>query len=204
LAEAIERYHGAELHLARARQAKERIGWEWHAADRALRSAQRALSEAEATAPSARLRTLMGEPVAEGVVTVEQLERAVTEAQRALEAADKDDALIAAEISRAEDALDRARYGRQVAAGAVIAASPGVASLIDDLHAARRRIATVSEALSAIGVMAPDGTPTYWSDIRQDDNLPDIAPRDQWRAAIERLFTDPSARLPGDLEAAAA
>jgi chromosome segregation ATPase len=202
LAEAIERFDRAVAHLDRARQAKERVEAEWHAASRAVSAATRSLSEAEATAPSRRLSELLGDAPADGAVTIERLRQNIADAQAGVDAATADDRLIASEISRAEADLDLARRARSAAAGAVLKASPGVAALLDQLHAARRHVATVSAVLVAIGALVPEGTPSHWSARRPDDDLPDLAPQHEWRTAIQALLFDADAALPDDGQAA--
>jgi hypothetical protein len=202
LAEAISRFEAARQHLDRARQAKERVEAEWHAASRAVSAATRSLSEAEATAPSRRLSELLGDAPADGAVTIERLRENIADAQAGVDAAAADGKLIASEISRAEADLDLARRARRAAAGAVLRASPGVAGLLLELHTARRRVATLTTTLLAIGDVVPEGTPMQWSARRSEDYLADQAPQQQWRAAIQALLFDADAALPGDDQAA--
>ena len=203
LAEAIERFDRAVAHLDRARQAKEATNSEWLAASRTLDVARTALSDAEASAPSRRLATLMGQTLAEDAETIEELQNGIANAEAALQTARADDQLITAEIDRARTEAEWAKNARQVAAGKVLRVSPGLAALLLDLHGARRRVATIFETISTVSGVCPEALPSFWNSRRAEDHVADSRPAHEWKAAIERLLTNPDAPLPGDTDAPA-
>jgi hypothetical protein len=129
-------------------------------------------------------------------------------ARRAAEAAEAAEAaylgacqqrdLAQAEISRLElGDLHRANYAAREALGALLAASPGVIGLLDELHAVWRRQRTIEAALDEIWKI-PGALRPHWNARRPQDEVPDPQLAAQWRDVIAKLLTDPaSAPLPG-------
>lgn len=199
LADAINLRAKRADHLHRIRQARDPARARAIAAADAVARAQQVLAEARAAAPLAAVAELIGSlPPAEPRASISGHITALTDAEAALDLAQRVSRGLGEEERIGQADLDAAVAGVDAAVRAVIAESPELSALAASLVAARDKIAIVS----TIAHLLPPGTmpPSLWVEPALDAArgrwlTAEAAP---WRAAVTALTNDPAAALPGD------
>jgi hypothetical protein len=137
----------------------------------------------------------LGQPIPR---TVEAAQRAVDEVREKMGDINRQRELARGEFDRVRDnEVQFAKITRDEAAAALLEISPGVAGLVAELRAVRRRCVTLEAAAREISKTLPNALPQAWNAIRPEDQQPDPALVALWREAIEKLLADPTAPLPG-------
>jgi chromosome segregation ATPase len=196
LAAALARVADVEAFGDRARSALAAVQVKLSAAGRDFQDAEAALQEAQqgSNEPTAALRRAMGDAQAQPTVT--ELQHSLDAKRAAFNEVQRDRDLCRRAIEQLEHDDDRAQYASREAAGALLAASPGVAGLLSELHAARRHCVTLEAALTEIAKV-PGALRPYWRGLRREDELPDLELAARWREIIAKLITDGDTPLPG-------
>jgi DNA repair exonuclease SbcCD ATPase subunit len=198
LAAALARRADVEAFLDSARSGLAAVQVNVDAASRDLLAAEAALQEAQQSSNDAKsaLRRAMG---AQAQPSATALQHLVDEKRAAFNEIQRERDLCRRAIELIDQDDDRAQYAVREAVGALLAVTPGVAGLLSELHAARRRCMTLEAALGEIG-RQPGALRPYWHAFTKQDEEPDLDLAAQWHDVIAKLLLDGTAPIPGDPE----
>ena len=198
---------------AKAIRQKERILDAWHRIQDqimselgpAVRAAQEALIEAR-THQSEKLVDALLDGMSSRPTAVEDAERDLAEAQKAVAEARKARALLKDEADTADFAVDRARHELERAVAAVVDADPTRAALRDQFFRYGRRCLRLAVALktSGLNMMGCEAHGLQFKITQAPQTMDQldrpVPPDPAWAQALAALHEDPDASLPDLLD----
>jgi hypothetical protein len=198
LADAIATRREWESFRTKAQEALAAVEVKRAAAGRALLQAEDALRQVqtETNQPKAALARALGHSAG---ATLAQLERAVALARETYDEIAHEHTLVKDEVDRLQGpggGVARAEGACRTALGALLVASPGVAGLLTELHAVRRRAKTITAALDEVARVSR-ALPAHRYAVHPADEQPDPQLAATWRDVIAKLLVDGNAPLPG-------
>ncbi len=199
LAEAIEKHKAAVAHHERVAGALERAQEAAREASRQISTAEALLAEAKTEEPKSYVAALLGDQT-DGTATdlIAAAEDRLAAARRKQGLAEQAEALLRDEIVSTETRVTLARSDRGAAIGVFLRASPAVARLATEWHAAKCRVAALAAVLTQLRRL--DALPPelrHWDAINNEYPA-DAATVAAWTEALAALEADPAAPLPGD------